>query len=201
MAGYEKKTKVELIAELERLEAQLSSDHAAHQLAVLQEIETALARETHLEGIYEAVGDKLIEIFGAQTVAFYTADRMTNLMHFPYTNERGVKDSSREPVAINSLYQHVLDHGSTFIKNGGFGEYVKEFVDYEVPWGELPRSVVVVPIIATPERWTSISLQDMDNDNVFTEAEETVYIAMSEEIDVREIGRLPISILLKDVAH
>ena len=150
----------------------LNALHASQaELTVINAIQESLSQNLDLEEIYNVVGDKLVEIFDAQTVAIYSADRVNQMMHFPYLSEKGVKPSNRSPVPINSLYQDGIDQGETIFRNEGFAEYANQFPDYEVPWGELPKSAVFVPVIRRDDLWVAIGLQDMDRENAFTEAD------------------------------
>ena len=163
----ERKSKTELIQELESLRAQLASNTAAQQLAIIQEIETTLANEHDLDAIYTAVGNKLVEIFDAQVIGFYEADLINQKMHFPWSNERGVEDRP-DPVRLNSLYRHTIEQGGTLLINEGFEELAASFEDYRIPHGLAPKSVVAVPVVTNEERWLSISLQDMEKEHAFS---------------------------------
>ena len=186
-AGDDRRTKAELAAELDLLRSQLASNTAAIQLAVLQEIEHALARQKDLAGIYGAVGRKLVEVFGAQTVAFYQAELERSLMSIPWTSERGEVISNPPPVPLNSAYRHVIDLGKTFVMNHGFAEFLSSFEDYKVPYGELPKSFVVVPIIQEPDRWLGIAIQEIDREGAFSDEDirllEAIAAAMSTALE------------------
>jgi PAS domain S-box-containing protein len=168
-AGDNRKTKAELITELDSFRSQLAANTAAIQLAVLQEIEHALARQKDLAGIYGAVGRKLVEVFGAQTVGFYQADLTRSLMYIPWTSERGEITSNPPPVPLNAAYRHVIGLGKTFVKNHGVADFLNSFEDYKVPYGELPKSLVTVPIIQEPNRWLAIAIQEIDREGAFSD--------------------------------
>src|SRR5262249_33770507 len=54
------------------------------ELALINGVQDALAGELDLQAIYDAVGDRIQEIFDAQLVSIRTLDETTGLMHFPY---------------------------------------------------------------------------------------------------------------------
>jgi PAS domain S-box-containing protein len=144
---------------------------ARTELSVIKSVQETLATSQDLQSIYDAVGDKIVEIFGAQTVGIYAADLINNLMRFPHLSERGVKQTSLSPVPINSMYQHIIGSGKTFVMNQGFADFVSKFSDYQIPYGELPKSLVTVPVIKRKEIWIYLSLQDMDHENAFSESD------------------------------
>ena len=65
------------------------------ELALINSVQDALAGELELQAIYDAVGDKIQEIFDAQVVAIAIYDEPTGLMHYPYTIERGERLQTR----------------------------------------------------------------------------------------------------------
>ena len=59
------------------------------ELALINGVQDAIAGELEPQAIYDAVGDRIQEIFDAQVVAIATLDEATGLMHYPYIIERG----------------------------------------------------------------------------------------------------------------
>src|SRR5512136_890236 len=59
------------------------------ELAIINSVQAALAAELNIQGIYNAIGDKIREIFHNKDVGIRIYDQQTNLIHFPYTVERG----------------------------------------------------------------------------------------------------------------
>ena len=61
---------------------QILEDRTA-ELAIINSVQSALAAELDIQGIYDAVGDKIAEIFDAQAVTIYTYDEAGNQTHCP----------------------------------------------------------------------------------------------------------------------
>ena len=59
------------------------------ELGIINAVQGALAAELDFQGIYEAVGEKLREIFNYQDVSIYTADLKAHTMTVEYTFEKG----------------------------------------------------------------------------------------------------------------
>ena len=59
------------------------------ELALINSVQDAIAGELDPQAIYDAVGDRIQEVFDAQVVSIRTLDEATGLVHFPYIIERG----------------------------------------------------------------------------------------------------------------
>ncbi len=154
------------------------------ELAIINAVQQALAAELDIQGIYDAVGEKLREIFDAQTISIYSANLKTRMMTVEYAFEKGQK---YEPMSVpfNSLYEYVVGLNETFVKNKDFPQFAAQFKDYKVPQGEMPRSLITVPVYRNKETdfWVGVSIQDMDGEKIFSESDvrllETLANAMS----------------------
>jgi len=154
------------------------------ELAIINAVQRALAAELDIHGIYDAVGEKLREIFDVQTVSIYSSNLKTRIMSVEYVFEKGQK---YEPMSVpfNSLYDYVVGLNATFVKNGDFPQFAAQFKDYKVPLGEMPRSLMSVPVYRNKETdfWVGVSIQDMDGEKTFADSDvrllETVANAMS----------------------
>src|SRR5207244_8828966 len=72
------------------------SEQRAAELAIINSVQQALAAELNMQGIYDAVGDKIREIFDQAGVGIRIYDPQTNLIHYPYvrSEERRVGKAS-----------------------------------------------------------------------------------------------------------
>ena len=77
------------------------------ELALINGVQDAIAGELDPQAIYDAVGDKIREIFDAQVVSIRTLDEATGLLHYQYIIERGERLQA-EPVSPVGFSKHVL---------------------------------------------------------------------------------------------
>ena len=77
------------------------------ELALINGVQDAIAGELEPQAIYDAVGDKIRDVFDAQVVAITTVDEATGLTHFPYIIERGERLQA-EPITPSGFSKHVL---------------------------------------------------------------------------------------------
>jgi len=169
------------------------------ELGMINAVQSALAAEMDIQGIFDAVGEKLRKIFNHQDVSIYTADLSARTMTVEYTFEKGRK-LEQITVPMNSLYEYVVHGDKTLLFNGNFPEFAAQFSDYKVPSGEIPKSLVVVsvPYKKGADQRVYLTLQDVDCNTVFTDSHvsllETLASAMSVALEnarlFNEIQRL-----------
>jgi GAF domain-containing protein/CheY-like chemotaxis protein len=152
------------------------------ELAVINSVQEGLAAKLNINEIYQVIGEKLREIFDAQTVGIYTADLNAQIMHFPYTFEKGKHLSiDSEPMNTVTIYMSNLDE--TIVIAEKFSEFIAQFGDYQVPAGEMPKSLVTVPVIKSDDLVVHFTLLDMDREHAFNASDvrllETLAASMS----------------------
>ena len=64
------------------------------ELALINGVQEAIAGELDPQAIYDAVGDRIQEVFDAQVVRSRRSTRRRGCMHFPYVIERGERLTS-----------------------------------------------------------------------------------------------------------
>ena len=154
------------------------------ELQIINAVQSALAARLEIHGIYEAVGEKLREIFSTQTLAIYSGDLQSRSMRWEYDVEKGRKFPPMD-LSFNSLYEFVLNIEQTLVWNGDFPHFVARFSDYKLLGNVVPKSVLISPVITKRDsnQVVSICLFDMDGGKSFTETDirlvETVASAMS----------------------
>ncbi|MDQ3006788.1 MAG: GAF domain-containing protein, partial [Chloroflexota bacterium] len=154
------------------------------ELAIINAVQRALAAELDIRGIYDAVGEKLREIFHAQTISIYSASFKKRVTTVEYNFEKGQKFDSIS-VPFNSLHESIIESDEPLVRNGDFPQFAAQFKDYKVPAGEIPLSVMSTTVYRNKEAdtWVGVSIQDMDGKRTFEESDvrllETVAGAMS----------------------
>jgi serine phosphatase RsbU (regulator of sigma subunit) len=154
------------------------------ELAVINAVQSALAAELDIQGIYDAAGEKLREIFHVHTLAIYSADMESRTVRWEYDVEKGQKFPPMD-LPFNSLFEYVLNLDNTFVLNGDFPQFAAQFEDYKVLGNVIPKSVLVTPVIKrkNSNQVVSICLFDIDSGKIFSDTDirlvETVASAMS----------------------
>lgn len=152
------------------------------ELAVINSVQEGLARELDIQGIYELVGEKIREIFKAQVIDIVTYDRNSNLIEDRYSYEKGDRTllSAREPKGFR---KHVIESAKLLVINKEVEKHMKEY-DNEVLIGEISKSNVFVPLITGAEVNGIISLQNLDQENAFSESDVKLLTTLANSMSV-----------------
>ncbi|HEX6268603.1 MAG TPA: GAF domain-containing protein [Anaerolineales bacterium] len=154
------------------------------ELAVINSVQAGLASKLDMQAIYDLVGDKISEVTGSEVVVINTWDVEKEIIRFDYIRERGERLGfiERPFTRLNKSVQTDLENGQTVLWNSGVEERLKQF-GHSLPAGEMPRSVVTVPLKTGQKFNTSISLQSVSRENAFSESDvrllETLASSMS----------------------
>jgi PAS domain S-box-containing protein len=152
------------------------------ELALINSVQAALAGELELQAIYDVVGDKIQEIFDAQVVDIGVFDEAAKVFHFPYTIERGVRYPD-EAIELIGFRRHVLETGTSLRIDE---DLVAATETYGNPLlsGEMPRSVLYVPLGAGGRATGVISLQNLDREHAFTDSDQQLLETLARSLSV-----------------
>jgi GAF domain-containing protein/CheY-like chemotaxis protein len=142
------------------------------ELAVINSLQEALASKLDIPLIYEAVGDKLREIFNVQSVTIYTADLSTRMVSYEYMYENGRKwkvDPRPFTGAHKYVIEKILKTKKPLVVNEGFEKFASQFPDFQRVQGGTPKSFAAAPIVLQGELVTGLALQNMEQENYFSE--------------------------------
>src|SRR4030095_14981869 len=142
------------------------------ELAIINSVQEALAAELNIQGIYDAVGDKIREIFNEADVGIRIYDRPTNLMHYPYIYEGGQRISiPTRPLSEKGFARHVLSTRETLVINENMERESKKYGSFTVPGTKDDKSAVYVPLVAGDQARGLISLIDIDREHAFSDSD------------------------------
>ncbi len=158
-----------LFSETQRL-FQAEQQRAA-ELAIINSVQAGLASQLDMQAIYELVGEKIRDIFDANTTVLATFDLDKNLMYRHYTIERGER-FYLEPNPIPNLWLNFINQGQPLLINHHLSEYVQQIdPEFKAPAGEMPKCSLTVPIRMQGKLYGAISLQNVDRENAFSESD------------------------------
>src|SRR5262249_30264509 len=130
------------------------------ELALINGVQDAIAGELDPQAVYDALGDRIPEIFDAQGVAMVTLDTATGLGHVPYVIERGepMEVEPREPAGFSG---HVLGTRETLLLTENLVAEAERYGSFTLA-GDAPKSVLFVPLVTGGNATGVISLQNVD---------------------------------------
>ena len=167
------------------------TDERAAELAIITSVQEGLAQNLDMQSMYELVGDKIQEIFDAQVVDIGIYDRDADLFHFPYGIERGVRFPD-EPIPLRTgpavksatvgIRLAVMETRRPLLANRV--EELAAYGDATPLQGEAAKSGLWAPLIVGDEARGVISLQNLDREDVFTDADVRLLTTLASSLSV-----------------
>ncbi len=115
------------------------------ELALINGVQEAIAGELDQQAIYDAVGDRIREIFDVGEIFIAVPDETAGLMYYPYFSERGER-SFPEPNPLGRGFSaHVLETRKTLLINEGMDREVERYGS-SLLGEEMPKSILYVPL-------------------------------------------------------
>jgi len=153
------------------------------ELAVINSIQQALASQLDMQPIYDLVGDKIREIFDAQVVMIGTLDHATVTAPVHYYIERGQRYYP-EPIPFLPLHEYIIRTREAVLINQDADRRTAEFGLPTVPGTEPPKSLLFVPLIVGDIVKGLISLQNVDQENAFSESDVRLLTTLANSMSV-----------------
>jgi GAF domain-containing protein/CheY-like chemotaxis protein len=140
------------------------------ELAIINNISQALASELDLQAVIDLVGDRLLEVFHTQDAFICLYDRSSNLLEFPYSYTRGVRDDQKPIPFGRGLTSHVVTTRLPLVINQDFqrsavelGVFIRDKRDLTV------KAWIGVPIIVSDQVIGVIGLLSLERENAFSD--------------------------------
>jgi signal transduction histidine kinase/CheY-like chemotaxis protein len=140
------------------------------ELAVINSVQDGLVREMDINAIYELVGERLCNLFNTQTVLIRTFDHQQGQETWRYVIEKGERHYS-EPRPIIWANKNLIENKKPILINENYVETAKKYGSPGVSMGSPPKSAVFVPMIVGDIVKGSVSLQNVETENAFSESD------------------------------
>jgi PAS domain S-box-containing protein len=153
------------------------------ELALINSVQAAIAGEFELQAIYDAVGDRIRDVFDAQVVDIGIYDETSGLLHFPYTIERGVRFAD-EPIELIGFRKHVMQSLEPLMIEENTPEVAERYGNPLVLAGEPPESLLYVPLVVGGRATGVISLQNLDRTHAFSDSDQQLLETLAGSLSV-----------------
>ena len=172
-----------LFTETQRLLKETDERNA--ELAIINSVQQGLASKLDMQSIYDLVGDKIRETFDAQIVVLRGYDHKLQMEIEHYVFEKGVRNEV-PPYPLSPLGQIIIRHKQVIVINTNFRHRVKELTGEEpyLPAGDMPCSAIFVPLFRDQEVVGSISLQNVDHEDAFSESDVRLLTTLANSLSV-----------------
>ena len=144
------------------------TEQRAAELAVINSIQEGMAAELDFQAIVDLVGDKLREVFATGDIGIRWHDPATDLMHYLYEYEHGVRMATAPiPPARGGIWETLLQTRVPLVANSqAHADTVKV-----IPGSDASLSFVAVPILGGDRMLGTIVLENYERENAFGESE------------------------------
>src|SRR5262249_27599539 len=142
----------------------------------------AIAGELEPQAIYDAVGDRIREVFDAQVVSITTFDEVAGFQHYPYIIERGER-LQVEPGSPVGFSKHVLETRVPLLIVENIEAEAERYGSTTLA-GEFAKSVLFVPLVTGGRATGVISLQNVDREHAFTESDQQLLETLAGSLSV-----------------
>ncbi len=162
------------------------TDQRAAELAIINSVQEGLASKLDVQAVYDLVGDKIRDIFDAQSVGIATFDWKTGMSCPRYAMEKGKRVFDQPyPLRPGSLADCLARTRQPVLINQNAMERLAEFGGMQTtPGTEAPRSLLFVPLIVGDEVLGVIDLQNVDRENAFSESDVSLLTTLASSLSV-----------------
>jgi GAF domain-containing protein/DNA-binding response OmpR family regulator len=137
------------------------------ELAIMNSIGQTLTEELDLNVMVERVGEKLRKALKVKNIGIGIYNERENSMQTPYVYLRG-RRLTVQPFALTAFNRRVSKAGRSLVVNKDAQKLWLKFGGISTG-NEVPRSFVMVPLMAGRELVGGISLQDFEHENAFAD--------------------------------
>ena len=150
------------------------------ELAIVNEVGQALAKQLDFQAIIDAVGDRVSQILDSHDLSIAIVDQQTRMISFPYWTENGIRDHGVTPIELGQgLTSQIIDSGEP-IRMGTIAE--AEALG-ALSYGEVQESYLGVPIRAGEQVLGVLSVAQRPA-NAFTAADEQLLSTIAASMGV-----------------
>ncbi|HMQ07436.1 MAG TPA: GAF domain-containing protein, partial [Saprospiraceae bacterium] len=153
------------------------------ELAVINSVQDGLVREMDIQAIYDLVGERICALFDTQTVILRTFDLEEGMEHWKYVIEKGERLYS-EPRPIIWANKEIIRTGQPLLINKNYIKTAKKFGSVGFTKGSPPKSAMFVPLKVGDEVKGSVSLQNVDRENAFSDADLRLLTTLTNSMSV-----------------
>jgi signal transduction histidine kinase len=160
------------------------TEQRAAEQAIINSVQEGLASKLDIQAIYDLVGDKIRDLFRAQSVWILTFDAVTKTRQVQYSFENGQRYYTSELLPYNKLTEYLIDIKKTFVINHDADARITEFEMSSVADTERFKSAIFVPLITDGEVKGFISLQNIERENAFSESDISLLSTLASSMSV-----------------
>jgi serine phosphatase RsbU (regulator of sigma subunit) len=141
------------------------------ELAIINSVQQALASHLDVQAIYNLVGDKIRDIFDSQVVMISTYDPLDETIEHRYAIERGEHIFAPGRYPIRGFRTQIVRTRQPVLVNTNVEGQAALLGQHTIPGTIAPKSWLGVPMIVGDQVTGILSLQNVDRENAFDDAD------------------------------
>ncbi len=156
------------------------------ELAVINSVQEGLVAEMDMQGIYDLVGDKVRDLFDAQTVSIITFNYESDEEILQYYYEKGERHYPG-PRKIDEFRKRIIKDRKLVLINENLASEIEKLTgtpSEAVPGTEFPKSVLFVPLMVGDVVRGYVSLQNIDMEFAFSESDVRLLSTLANSMSV-----------------
>ncbi len=147
------------------------TEQRATELAIINSVQEALASKLDMQAIYDMVGDKIRDMFQAQSMLIMSIDHDEQLTRLEYGSENGERVYDEALLPLSPLAKHIIATRQPVVINENSQEVAKQFGLTTIEGTLLPKSLIFVPFGTGTQVNGLFSLQNFEQENAFSESD------------------------------
>jgi PAS domain S-box-containing protein len=154
------------------------------ELLIINHIQQALASKLDMQAIYDIVGDKIREIFDAQSILIVMFDHERRSRKALYIWEKGQRLPGWGDLPFNKLTEHLIARKQPLVINQDAEATVAQFDMVITPGTAAMKSGVFVPLLSGDQAIGFVSLQNVDRENAFSDSDVRLLQTLANSLSV-----------------
>ena len=147
------------------------SEQRAAELAVINSVQHGLASEMNMQGIHEAVGEKIREILQHGDIDIRILNPQTGMIEFPFVYDNGVRITI-DPVPFDGISAHVIGTREMLVVQEDLGTAMVNYGAATIPGTQsAEKSAVWVPLVWGDKGRGLVNITNYDRENADSESE------------------------------
>jgi GAF domain-containing protein len=170
-----------LFSETTRLLTETEQRNA--ELAVINSVQDGLVREMDMQAIYNLVGERICDVLKTQTMIIRTFDHKSGMEYWQYAVEKGkkIEVSPRPLIWANKI---LVDTKKYLLINQDYELTAIRMQGTAVTKGLPPKSAIFVPMMVGDVVVGSVSLQNVEKENAFSESDVRLLTTLTNSMSV-----------------
>ncbi|MGH2537634.1 MAG: GAF domain-containing protein [Candidatus Promineifilaceae bacterium] len=140
------------------------------ELAIINSVQAGLASRLDFDAIIDLVGNKIRDIFDAQSVAIGMYNHAAGLVDYRHVVQEG-RRVYMEPAPFAGMSRYMIDRRQALVINDHVAQRVQEIGAIFPSDFVLPRSTLYVPLLVGEMVTGVINIADLDREHAFSESD------------------------------